>query len=820
MRNYLFALLLTSSALAQTPPSPDEHLGRKLACDFQLADWKEVSSYYGKLEATTGRVKIENAGKTTDGRDMLLAIVSSEANLQRLDAIKADSARLADPRGLSPADREAILARGKVVAMISPAMHSTETAAPQMAMQLTYLLATSNDEPWRSVRENCVVLVLPCTNPDGLDDVVAWYRKTVGTPYEASGMTKLYQRYTGHDNNRDWFMVSQKETRAISRLLYSEWHPQVYWDVHQQGSKAERIFIPPFRDPLNPNLDAGIITGLDALCSRALHDMTRDGLSGVATGITFDMWWNGGNRTVPVRHNMIGILTEAASVEIASPIFLRFSDLRPPGDLKNYAPSNRFPDPWPGGWWRLSDIVRYELGFGKSLLTSLAREPSYWLRNQVESADRAIARGREGAPRAWIVPLEEEANRDRGAVERLVDALLVTGVEVGVAGADFVADGRTWKKGSLVVRRDQPYGDYVADLFGIQRFPPGDTPYDVAGWTLPLLLGVNRVEVEHGLPNELPVTLLKNAADAVSNLPARAGGMPDLCDSSVWQQVFASLKDGKPVTVRPTGFDFSGTPPTSQELSSTRLSRLPRIGIYDTWGSSMDEGWLRFVLDQFHVPYVTVKNEMIRAGNLASFLDVLVIPSIGAREIEQGRAEGSIYEEFTGGLDPEGDIAIKEFVESGNTLIALDASAKYAIDLFKLPISDATRGEKAKDFKCPGSVLRIEPNFDLGADALESLTNGLPPSMACFFDGSTAFEFDAKGASNLKTLASYAATDLLLSGYIAMPEAIAGKAAWLRVKAGKGRVHLFGFRPHFRSWTQQTFQLLFRALLIDAQGRK
>lgn len=818
MTRFSFATLLVSFtaslpfAVSQVP-TPDDHLGRPLACDFQLADWAEVSSYYQRLAETSNHVVLEKVGTTTEGRDFLLAIISSESNLSRLEDIRADAARIADPRGLRASEREALIARSKPIFMISPQMHSTETAGTQFGMKFAHALATSNEEPWRSARERMVVLILPCSNPDGLDHVTEWYRRVVGTPYETAGMTKLYQYYTGHDNNRDWFMVSQAETRIVTRLLYGVWRPQIYWDVHQQGGRAERIFIPPFRDPLNPNLDPGIIAGIDALCSRALLDMTREGFTGIATGVTYDMWWNGGNRNVPVRHNIIGILTEAASVEYASPVWLRASDLRPPGDLKGYVPSHRFLVPWPGGWWRLQDIVEYEMAFGRSLLRSIAAEPTTWITNSLESAERALSKGRTEAPRAWILPAD---NRDRAAVWRLIDALLVTGIEVEAATEEFVADNRKWPAGSLVLRREQPYGQYLKDLFETQRFPAGETPYDVAGWSLPTLMGVRRVEVRGALPPELKTMRIESAEQAIAQLPPPLDGPRDYADGINWRDAIARLQDKKPVAFLAHGIDFVdelGAPGIL--FQSARLDSLPRIGVFDTWSSSMDEGWLRFVLDTLGVPFTTLKPEMLRAGDLTREYDVIVIPSISGREIEQGRAVGSVFPEFTGGIDAEGAIALERFVLDGGNLVTMDSSARYAIEQFDLKITDASRAEKAKDFKCPGSVLRLVP-----AEATATrFVSGLEPSIACFFDDSTAFDCE-NAPPRLEVLARYASTELLLSGFVSSPESIEGKAAWVRCELGKGSIHLFGFRPHFRSWTQQTFQLLLRAMLFEARPRR
>lgn len=800
--------VMSCASVAQTITSPEAHLGRPLGADFELADWGEVSGYYRLLGAESPNVLVEQVGTTTEGRDFLLATISSADNLARLDQIKANAARIADPRGLSEEQRLALVLSATPILFISIAMHSTETAAPQFGMELAHRLATSNEEPFRSAREELVILIAPCLNPDGLDHVVSWYRENVGTPYEGAGLLKLYQYYAGHDNNRDWFMVSQEETRIVTRLLYQEWKPQVYWDVHQQGQSRERFFVPPFRDPLNPNLDPSVIAGLGSLGSRALFDMTREGLAGVSTGMTYDMWWNGGNRNVPVRHNIIGILTEAASVNIASPVFVPRSRLAAPGGLGAYAPSNRFPDPWPGGWWRLRDIIEYEHGFARSLLSSLSREPKLWLQNSLGAAERAIAADAGEGPQAWILP---SSNRDRGAVERLVDALLIGGVEIERASAAFEADGRTWPADSLVIWRQQPYGRHVKDLFEVQNYPEGDPPYDVAGWTLPLLLGVRRVEVMAPFQvTSTPVRAAAGVADAFD--VTRESAFLPAEDSQSWERVFADLAEAEALQFVAAG-EHAGSFTKSVvnvEGEPQALNSLPRVGLYAPWSGSMDEGWTRFVFDRFGLPFVSVRNEMIRAGELNEFLDVLVIPSISARQLDRGRSDGSVPDEYAGGLAPEGATAIEDFVKAGGRLVTLGSSSAWAIELFDLPLKDVTRGPEAGEFSCPGSVLRVVPEKNV-------FTAGLPDSQAIFFSRSSAWAIEEKREEDkreLEVLMRYAPTRVLYSGWIRSAETIAGQGAWLRASHGAGSVHLFGFSPQYRGWSQVGFKLLFRSLLL------
>jgi len=808
-------------ALAQEATSPAAHLGRPLGADFELADWEEVSSYFRRLADESPCVHVETVGETTEGRDFLLAVVSSPENLEALPDIRAAARRLADPRGMDAAEREGVLARARPMLFVSIAMHSTEAAGPQFGMELAHTLATSPSEPYASARREAVVLIAPCLNPDGLDKVVEWYRRTVGTPYEAAGMLELYQHYAGHDNNRDWFMLSQDETRVVTRLLYDTWFPQVYWDVHQQGTSRERFFVPPFRDPLNPNLDPGVIGGIAELGTRALFDMTREGLAGVSTGVTFDMWWNGGNRNVPVRHNVIGLLTEAASVRIATPVFLPPSSLDAPAGLSEYAPSHRFPLPWPGGWWRIRDIIDYEHAFARSILASLAREPRLWLENALGAAERAIRKGREDAPRAWILPSDEP---DRAAVGRLIDSLLLGGVEIHVVDEEITADGRTWPAGSLVIRRDQPYGQHVKDLFEVQRYPEGEPPYDVTGWTLPLLLGVHRVEVEDELPPGPPLRRVETVDAALAGFASAAAedGALDVRDGDTWRALVRHLAAGGAASFG-VGEETAGRVRLHAAGEATAdgedwrpIERLPRVGLYAPWSDNMDEGWARWVFDAWGVPYVRVRNAMIRAGRLEELLDVLVLPSVSARELDRGREAGTVPPEYADGLGAEGAAAIEAFVRGGGRLVAVERSAAWAIDLFRLPLVDEARASES--FSCPGSVLR-------GVPEPSPFTVGMPASLALFFSRSAAWKVveppEAKGEVRpaddraVDVLLRYAPTHVLLSGWIRGPEAIADRAAWCRVAHGDGAIHLIGFRPQYRGWSQAAFPILFRALLLE-----
>jgi hypothetical protein len=809
---FLALALVAAPVQAPAPaavPSPEEHLGRPPASDFTLTTWDELSSYYRRLADASPCVQLETIGTSHDGREFLLAVIGSPENLARLGELEARAKRIADPRGLTPEERAALLDEAVPFLFVSVGMHSTECAAWDFGMEFAYRLATSDEEPYASAREKLVIYMPPCLNPDGVDRVAHWYREHVGTPYEGTDLLELYQEYAGHDNNRDWFGLSLQETRVVTNLLYSRVFPQVYWDIHQQGSTRERFFVPGYRDPLNPNLAPQIVLGADLLGTRALYDMTKEGLTGISTGVTYDMWWNGGNRNVTARHNIVGILTEAASCNLGSPTWLPLRSLRAPGDLTAYLPSNRFPVPWPGGWWRLRDIVEYEHAFGRSLLHSLVREPRLWLENTLVSAERAVLRGSTTSPRAYLIPPDDAASGQR---TRLLDNLVLLGVEVHRALTPIEADGRTWPAGSVVLRLDQPYGPFVRDLFEGQEYPEGSEPYDVAGWTLPALFGVGSVEIHGEFSGETELAGSIAGAQGEFRSAAEAHGLHDLRDSTSWVRAFAELARGSRVAIaRLPGLDapafafgvsvdeVRGTHP---DVVVEEIERLPRIGVYAPWNASMNEGWLRSMLDRLAVPYTRVRPEALRQGRIGEFLDVLVLPSLSAGELREGRAAGTVPDLYTRGLSDEGVAALEAFVRGGGRVVALEESAVALVDFLDLPLEERTGLDEAKDFSCPGSVLRTQAAVE-GWDA-----------PAVMFAGSRAFAPKAgEGDARATVLVEYAERELLLSGWIRRPETIAGHGWLVDVELGEGRVFLFATQPQYRGWTEHAFLVLLRTFV-------
>ena len=513
-------------------------------------------------------------------------------------------------------------------------------------------------------------------------------------------------------------------------------------------------------------------------------------------------------------------MTEAASVNIASPVFLESSELRNPVGGSATEPSNQFIKPWDGGWWRRGDIIEYQMAFARSLLGSINREPQFWLSNAVAAAQRSIDAGLSGTPRGWLIPADTP---DPAAAKQLIDLLIASGVEVRVASEEILVDGRRYDAGTIVIDRAQPYGGYVKDLFEVQRYPAGSRPYDVAGWTLPLLMGVRRVEVTGELTGASEV--VESADQAVAalvgdrRLADAPPGTLSTRHSDDWTKLVADLQAEQPYHLVLDGpMEGLLVPGDGSELQSRTLTlkRMPRIGLYAPWSASIDEGWLRWVLDEFKIPFQTVRNETLRAGQIGDQLDVLILPDVSSRSLDRGRAVGTAPQELTGGLDPEGAIAVEAFVRDGGRLLAIADAANWAIELFQLPLVDVTREDSAEDFSCPGSILR-------GVTQTSPWTVGLPDDLPLYFAGSAGYremteeerEDQRRDEREIVSLIRYAPTRLLMSGYIDEPEVLHGRDAWVTTRHGRGRVHLFGFRPHYRAWSRETFEVLFRAALLN-----
>jgi len=775
------------------PPSPASLLGFKPGDDRTIADWRQIVQYFTRLDAASERVEVRTLGLTTLGRPLLVAFISAPENIRNLAKYQDIQRRLADPR-LAPGDaeRDALTRTGKTVVAISCSIHSTEIVASQMSMQLAYELASAEDAATREILQNTILMLIPAANPDGVDIVADWYRKTLGTTYEGTEPPELYHHYAGHDNNRDWFMLNLKETQIITRLFWREWFPQVVYDVHQQGATGSRFFVPPFFDPPNPHIPPLLLREVGLIGHKIAADLQAEGQQGVITNALYDTWWHGGFRTAPYYHNSVGILTEAASARLMSPVEVsreqlgRATSRGMPSALQS---ATNFPDPWPGGTWRARDIMAMEMTASRAVLSMAAKYRERYLRNFYDLG-RAAATEIKGSelPAYYLIP-REQGNAEN--IAKMIGALIAQGVEVKrivragayqeSAGTGGRRNPRVIPVGDYMVPLAQPYRANVLALFERQVYPDRRTaggeaerPYDVAGWTLPMQMGVNVIPIPH------PVV---NTAD--QRAPAY---QPVRDETEVRRDLGLTLQTG---TVSPI---------------KNPLTRPVRLALYKSWTGSMDEGWTRYVFDTFNVPFQTLLDREVRAGNLRAKHDVIVLPSMRLREIVEGRSKATAPVEFTGGITEAGVDNLRRFVEDGGTLVCFDAASELAVKHFKLPLRNVLENVKTSEFYGPGSILRLE------VDAAHPLARGFGQNVDAYFINSSAFELTEGASDRVRVVARYAERDVLRSGWLLGERLIAGKVALAEVTLGRGRVVLFAFRPQHRAQTWGTFPFIWNAI--------
>jgi hypothetical protein len=842
------ALILLATPVAAQPPTPQAHFGFQMGADRRLATAESIEKYFELVAAATDRVRIVDVGSTTEGRRTIAAIVSAPENIRNLEGIRAANRRLADPRTLAADEALAIAASHKVVLAIGCSIHASEIGASQAANELLHWLATSDEPSALNVLRNAVIILIPMLNPDGHRLVVDWYERYKGTPYEGGAMPWLYHKYAGHDINRDAFMMNMAENRNLARLFYAEWHPQVFLTMHQMGSNGPRFFVPPNVDPIDENYDPLIWRTASLLGSAMALQLQREGRSGVLSNGMYDYYWPGYEDSAPLGHNTVCLLTEVASVRVASPITVKRDDLRAgQRGFPDHKPQVNFPDPWPGGSWTLRDIVEYDLSAIRGLLFAVAAYREQIVQNFYDMGRRAVEAGRRGAPFAFIIPPEQH---DPLAKAKLQELLLQGAVEIHRALEPFRADGDPYAAGTDIIFLAQPFRAYVKTLLERQHYParpaapgPQERPYDVAGWTLPHQMGVDVRLIERSFEPP-PMSRLLSAEvqpaavwgerrpdyyviDARGNGGAIAANRLTTAGGSVsWlTQAFdvGGFRHQPGALVVPF---FKGADAVVSKIATElglrvdgARGRVPapvapvgraRIALYKPWIDNLDEGWTRWMLERHEFRFSSVNDPDVRAGNLRSKFDVIVIPSAAPDRLRAGHAAGAIPPEFVGGLGEAGVDALKTFVEAGGTLVCLDQSCALAIDVFALPIRDAARAEGSRVFG-PGSILRLQ------LEPSHPLAFGMAPETAAFFAFSGAFEpareSTGGNASNVQTIARYADSNLLMSGWLEGAEAIAGRSAVVQTQVGAGRVVVLGFRVQHRGQSFATFRLLFNALL-------
>ena len=834
-------------------PAPDSVFGFSPGADYKLATYDQLVDYFKKVDAASDRVKVFDAGQTSQGRTFYYALVSSKSNLSRIDRYREIAWRLAHPETLTEAEARNLAKEGKAFVHIDGGLHSTELAGPQHTARLLETILKGADSPEISaILDNVVLMLWPTINPDGQQMVSEWYMKHASTPDAMRPLPVLYQDYVGHDNNRDAYMLNMIESRVMEHT-WRQWEPQIIYVHHQSAPFPTRIWLPPFAEPIAthaPYLMSREVNMIGMAIAMELEERGQVGATHMGTG--YDAWYPGYIDYAPMFKNIAAFWTETAGGQ--GPRESTLNEFPPP--MRDLRPQSLYASPWPPGMWRMRDQVAYMETASLAVLEFASKYKASLLFNRYQAGIQQIEKGRTSTPFAYFVPQDQ---RDPVAAVELLRRLAFGGVRVSQLTAAALVDDEMLPAGTWAIAADQEFAALAREVLDVQQYPdlreapngPLEQPYDAAGWTLPIAMGVRVIAAKNPLPPDVRTALgsrtvapvfptnltpyssarSRDAAtfDSVPGLgfdssPAAARIVPpagrvtgsglllalDPAQNNTFRAINRALSSGLDVQLSETSARYliAGLSEEDQDGlvkslalvaertdAGGRSLQRPRIGLFSA-PTSMDAGWTRWVLEQYGFQYRSISGADLEAGQLRSTIDVLIVtdeargvlgPSASADNIARVR-----------NLD--------EFVRSGGTLVCVNSSSQFAIEYLKLPVRNALTGLGRNEFFTSGSLLQIV------TDATHPVMAGMPANAAVFVQGSPAF--DTLEGFQGSVLARYADTGSpLLSGYLLGEKSLHGKAAALDVACGAGHVVLIGFRPAWRGQPFGTFRVLFNAAL-------
>ena len=847
-------MLIAGFIQGQNIPKPEDTLGFKVGADYHLATYDQAIDYFKRLAQASDKIKLYDVGPTSMGLTMTYAVISHPQNLTQLDKYKNIARRLSNAKGLSAAEAAELAASGKAIVYIDGGLHASECAPAQHNIQLAYDLATASDPRTKRILQD-VILVLVFANPDGMNLLAEWYHPNVGTPYEVSSVPWLYHIYAGHDNNRDSYIANLVETQHITRLINQEWFPVILYNHHQTAPFPARIWTPPNSEPTNPNVHPLIVHWQNLIGSAMGAAFDAEGKEGAISRLIFDTWYPGYVTQVVDSHNIISILTETALYRYATPHFYTIRDF--PQQYQDLTMSAFYPNPWKGGWWRLKDAVDYCLTASMAVLDVASKYRQELLSNKYQMGRDVIRRFSSEPPYAWIIP---EKQRDPGTVSLLLNRMILLGINIYQSQEEFLCDGLKYPQGTYIIPMTQANALFIKNVFEEQKYPdlrkypdlwqgiirpktfqgaPFES-YDQMGWTLPYQFGakvlaanspidppmepVKKVQIQKGavsgsagygylLRHEENSTftamnrILKNKGRILwgrAAFPSEQGQVPPggiiIPAGSVTKSFIQSL--AAELNLKITGIN------RRPNVQATEIKKV-RLGMYKSWQASADEGWTRFILEKFEFPFTSLHDADIRAGNLNSNYDVIILPDARRPEsIINGNTKGTMPPNYVGGISMGGLRHLKQFVSKGGTLIFLNGVCNLAVDYFKIPVKNVLKNIKREDFVCSGSILRME--FDIN----HPIAYGMPQEGAIVFGRGSAFQILPTFNEDKPPVsaAKYPAENPLMSGWIHGDRFLRQKSSILDVPYGKGKLILLGFPVQYRAQPYGTFKLLFNSI--------
>jgi len=846
---FLFCCLFFGFSQAQK--SPDEFLSVRVGGDQILVKYPDIVKYFQYLNNQSDRIKVVNEGETTLGNPMVLAFISSEENIRRLPELVEINKKLANPYTLTPEEAREFIRKARTFVLMTCALHATEIASSQMAMIFAHQLAGTDDPLIRSYLDRVVILLMPSINPDGNIMVTEWYNKYINTEYEGCWMPYLYHHYAGHDNNRDFYMLNLKESRVVNAILHQRYFPQIFLDLHQMFLTGPRMFVPPFKDPLNQNLDPLLINQTNIIGGFMALRLQEKNKKGVGSAYAFDAYWPGGSKNTAWFKNVVGVLTEMASARIASPIYIEPNELQVSSKgLPEYKAQVNFPDPWPGGLWRLRDIIDYELIAVNALLEIAAKNRHSFVSNFYQLGLKNIQQGNKQPPYGYALPM---AQWDMPSLYTFIKKMEAHGIRIFKLQSDACLDDRVLKKGDFIIPLNQPYRSFIKVMMETQQYPeirhmkdgPIMEPYDAAGWTMPLQMGLRAIELNTPCQDLrlIRVTDIDYPQETISGqgntyrIPSRYNRSALVVNRLLTQHidvfrytgnfnqdqnivpgdflVKCSTIDEKSMhqILKGTGVNITTIHITNQK-HLRKLTRA-RIAIYQSYRASMDEGWTRWVLDHFEFPFQVLHNRNFNEKALSKY-KVIIFPDQSRKTIIDGTYRGywSYFisgspPEYRGGIGKKGIQALKNFVRQGGTVVLMDSASELGITDFSLPFSETLKGVKRDQFYCPGSLLRLK------VDSLDPLGWGIAQDSFIFFSHSPAFRTRPPllKSINRKVVAGFNSVGPhLLSGYLKGEKHLNRTVMIIRFDYYQGHVIVLGGRVQHRAQTTGTFKFLFNSL--------
>lgn len=835
------------AAQSVSVPTPKSFFGFEMGAEGKLAAFDQIKAYLKLIADKSPRVDYEVVGQTTEGEDFPILRVSSKKNLDRIEQILAINARLSDPKamqaeataaGMSRDDYARRLAATSVpVYYIEAGIHSTEVGNTQALMNVVHRFATEDSAFTKRALDSMVMLVVPSQNPDGHNRVINYFNQTAGTDY-ARVFPDLYQKYVGHDDNRDWFMFTQKESQ-IRVKLEQKYRPAVQHYMHWAGTNSPRIWSPPWDEPMSPTLDPLTVASANSIGQEANRDLTAAGKKGAKVDDAYGIMWNADVMGYSTFQGTTTWLTEIASVKDLAYTFTSDKILEPS------VATLRSPQPYDSKTWTLKQTVQYAETALYSGVDSVAGNPQEWLYNNMYLVN-SHSETWKGGPNAYVIPANQ---RDPYAVYDMLKIFNFGKVEIDQATKPFRAAGKWYPRGSWILRTNQPLGRWVDQLLRIDQYPdsarkcstcPLVLPYSETTDNLGLLMGVKVDSVKDDFAATTSrVTDLKPAQQRFPQQPGAKGAyvlsptsyglgmvMTDLEKAGVPMyratqpvpvfgatlppgSVLVPAKNAKARATLMAASAKTGLPvyarQTAPKTPAIQLKATTRVGLV-RGANNMPGGWLMWMMEQFGVDYQVVTADDYK--NLGAKFDTVVLaPGISTTSITDGLDPAKYPKQFHWAKGvPDGPAKLKAFVNGGGNLVALGSASTTAVSALDLPAQNITPTDR-NAFSAPGSLLK--QSFRPRVPAAW----GMPTSWPVWFNNNPSFKLTGRG----QIASSYPqADDLLVSGYAKGTQAISGATNIATFKVGSGQATIAGADITFRTWPRATWTVVTNAMYNGA----